>query len=116
MDVQHLIEDVRDTLTVQRVFGPAQQRDGVTLIPVAVVRGGGGGGEGHESDGDTGHGGGIGLSAKPAGVFVLSADGVRWRPALDLNRLVAGAQIVAVVALLTVRSIVKARLRVQAGR
>jgi len=32
-----------------------------------------------------------------------------WRPAVDLNRIVLGGQIVAVFALLTIRAIVKAR-------
>lgn len=43
MDVQQLLENARDTLTVQRVFGDPYERDGVTVIPVARVQGGGGG-------------------------------------------------------------------------
>jgi hypothetical protein len=39
---------------------------------------------------------------------------VSWRPAVDLNRIVLGGQIVAIVALLTIRAIVKARAK--AGR
>jgi hypothetical protein len=34
---------------------------------------------------------------------------VTWRPAVDLNKVILGAQVVAVVALLTIRAIVKAR-------
>ncbi len=34
-----------------------------------------------------------------------------WRPAIDVNRIVLGGQIVAVATLLTIRSIVKARAR-----
>jgi hypothetical protein len=36
---------------------------------------------------------------------VLTGDRVRWQPALDVNRIVVGAQVVAVVALLTWRSV-----------
>ena len=46
---------VKDTMTVSRVFGDAYEHDGVTVIPVASVRGGGGGGggegEGTSADG-----------------------------------------------------------------
>jgi hypothetical protein len=36
---------------------------------------------------------------------------VTWRAAVDLNRIVLGAQVVAIVALLTVRTIVKTRAK-----
>jgi hypothetical protein len=39
---------------------------------------------------------------------------VTWRPAVDLNKVILGAQVVAVVALLTIRGIVKARARSRA--
>jgi uncharacterized spore protein YtfJ len=38
---------VKDTMTVSRVFGDSYQVDGVTIVPVATVRGGGGVGRGH---------------------------------------------------------------------
>jgi uncharacterized spore protein YtfJ len=109
MDLQELAEGVRDALTVQRVFGEPFERDGVTVIPVATVHGGGGGGQGEEPEGGGGAGGGFGLSARPAGVFTVTGGRVRWEPALDINRIIVGGQIVAVVALLVVRSLVKAR-------
>ena len=37
---------VKDAMAVSRVFGESYQVDGVTIVPVATVRGGGGGGEG----------------------------------------------------------------------
>ena len=40
------LDAVKDTMSVQRVFGDAYQVDGTTIIPVALVRGGGGGGGG----------------------------------------------------------------------
>ncbi len=114
MDVQQLMEGARDALTVDRVFGEPIERSGTTVIPVARLGGGGGGGQGDAADGETGSGGGFGLTAAPAGVIVLTGDRVRWEPALDINRIVLGAQVVAVVVLLTARSIVKARLKASA--
>ena len=46
MDPNELMTQARDALTVKRVFGEPYERDGVTLIPAAVVRGGAGGGQG----------------------------------------------------------------------
>jgi hypothetical protein len=43
---------------------------------------------------------------------VIKGDDVRWQPAIDVNRIILGAQIVAVVALLTARAIV----RIQHGK
>lgn len=109
MDLQQLVGGVSDALTVSRVFGEPYVKNGVTVIPVAEVRGGGGGGEGEEADHSGGMGGGFGLSARPAGVFVVSGNDAAWKPAIDVNRIVLGSQLLAIVALLTVRSIVKVR-------
>ena len=54
---------------------------------------------------------GFGLSATPAGVYVLKDDKVSWQPAVDVNRVVLGGQLVALVALLVLRSLVRARAR-----
>ncbi|WP_402469371.1 hypothetical protein [Isoptericola aurantiacus] len=43
-----------------------------------------------------GGGGGYGLQVKPLGVFVVSAEGARWQPVLDLNKVILGGQIVGV--------------------
>jgi uncharacterized spore protein YtfJ len=114
MDVNELMQQTRDTLTVSRLFGEAYERNGTVVVPVAAVRGGGGGGhgEGGGPDGSgsgSGSGGGFGLAAKPAGVYVIDGSNVSWRPALDVNRIVLGGQIVAVVALLVLRSILRER-------
>jgi uncharacterized spore protein YtfJ len=114
MDVNQLMQQTRDTLTVSRLFGEPHERNGVTVIPVAVVRGGGGGGQGEGSGPEgvgsgSGSGGGFGLAGKPAGVYVVQGDGVRWRPAVDVNRIVLGAQVVMVVALLVLRSVLRRR-------
>ena len=114
MDVNELMTQTRDTLTVSRLFGEPVERGGVTVIPVAVVRGGGGGGRGEGSGPEgvgtgSGSGGGFGLAAKPAGVYVIEGHSVRWRPAVDVNRVVLGAQVVVIVALLALRSVLRHR-------
>jgi len=101
MDVQAVITQARDALTVDRVFGQPYERNGVTVFPVATVRGGGGGG-----GGPTGGGGG-GIEARPAGAFVIQGDTVRWQPAVDPSRVLAFG----IVALLVLRSIVKTRTK-----
>jgi hypothetical protein len=62
-----------------------------------------------------GSGSGFGLSARPVGAFIIRDGRVSWQPAVDVNRIVLEGQIVAVVALLTVRAIVKARARARKG-
>jgi uncharacterized spore protein YtfJ len=110
MEVNDVITQARDTLTVKRVFGDPYEKNGVTVIPAARVQGGagGGGGEGPEGQGK-GSGSGFGVNARPVGAFLIEGDEVTWRPAVDLNKVILGAQVVAVVALLTIRAIVKAR-------
>jgi uncharacterized spore protein YtfJ len=97
------INEAKEVITVRRVYGEPIQENGVTVIPAANVMGGGGGG------GDTeGNGGlGFGVRARPAGAWVIKDGEVRWRPALDLNRVILVGQLVAIVALLVVRSIAK---------
>jgi uncharacterized spore protein YtfJ len=109
MKINELVESAKDSLTVTRVYGEPYEKNGVTVIPAASVAGGGGGGGGHDNDGQEGEGGGFGLSAKPAGVYVVSGDGVRWRPAVDVNRLVGS--LVLLVGILTYGRIRLARLR-----
>ena len=115
MEVNEVITQARDTLTVKRVFGDPYEKDGVTVIPAARVQGGagGGGGEGAEGQGK-GSGSGFGVNARPVGAFLIKGDEVSWRPAVDLNKVILGAQVVAVVALLTIRTIVKARTKSRA--
>lgn len=110
MDLQGLLDGVGDALTVKKVFGDPYQENGMTILPVAHVRGGAGGGEGEQEEGG-GRGGGFGLTARPQGVFVISGTRVDWKPAVDVNRIVVGAQLVAGVALLTIRSLLKGRTR-----
>lgn len=103
MNALDRIDQARDAITVRRVYGEPYQEEGVTVIPAASVMGGGGGGSNTLGNG----GGGFGLSARPSGAWVIKDGDAHWRPALDLNRVIFVGQIVAIVALLTVRSVAK---------
>jgi uncharacterized spore protein YtfJ len=115
------VREAMDNAVNGTVFGTPINHDGVTVLPAAKVSGGGGGGGGgaglgsgdaeHDVGGGSGSGGGLGMTARPLGVFVIKDGTVQWRPALDLNKVIIGAQIVATVALLTIRTIVKTRRR-----
>lgn len=106
MDTQQILVGAQESLTARRVFGDPIQVEGTTLLPVAVVRGGGGGG------GQGEHGGaGFGLQARPAGVFVVRNGSVTWRPAVDVNRIIMGGQLVAITALLVLRPAIRAWVR-----
>jgi uncharacterized spore protein YtfJ len=110
MEVQEMVDRARDALTVKRVFGDPCEKDGVTVIPAATVRGGAGGGSGEGPEGTgKGGGGGFGLTARPAGAYVIRGGEVTWQPAVDVNRIVLGAQLLALAVLLTVRTIAKTR-------
>jgi hypothetical protein len=50
------------------------------------------------------------MSAKPFGVFVVADGDVSWRPAVDVNRVILGGQLVAIAALLVLRALIKARM------
>lgn len=111
MNVDEMLTGARDAITVKRVFGEPIERDGLTIIPAADVRGGGGGGAGSDSEGDSGGGGGFGLSARPVGVYVLRDGDVRWEPAFDINRVAVMGMLTGIVALLALRSVIKALAR-----
>jgi uncharacterized spore protein YtfJ len=101
--------------TAEKVYTEPIRQDGLTVIPAASVGGGGGGGGGSggpEGQGaGAGEGGGFGLKAKPAGAFVIKQGKVRWQPAVDVNRVILGGQIIAVTALLVARAIILGRAR-----
>jgi hypothetical protein len=102
MDVGNLLAKASDDISVRRAFGAAYEKDGVLVIPVALVAGGGGGGTSRsrhrnsaappdtltapdatpqESDA----GGGFGGLVLPAGAYVVKGDQVRWVPAVDVT-------------------------------
>lgn len=107
---EEIVQGIRDGVSVQRVFGEPIERDGVTVIPVATIRGGGGGGGGGtETEG--GSGGAFRMGAKPVGVYEIKNGEVIWRPALDLNRIITGAQFVFLAMLLAWRSVARRRAK-----
>ena len=103
MDVENLLAKVSDNLSVRRAFGAAYEKDGMLIIPVAMVAGGGGGGTsgpraGHPAartdrpaaaDAAPGEpermdaGGGFGGVVLPTGAYVVKGDQVRWVSAVD---------------------------------
>ncbi len=44
MDVENLLVKTSDSISVRRAFGTAYEKDGMLIIPVAMVAGGGGAG------------------------------------------------------------------------
>jgi uncharacterized spore protein YtfJ len=109
MDVQEVMGQAREAMSVKRVFGEPIQSDGLAIVPVARIRGGAGGGEGPQEKG--GAGSGFGIQATPAGVFVFKNGRVQWRPAVDVNRIVLGAQLLMGVAMVMVGRMFRRRLR-----
>ena len=104
MNVTEMLEGARDAMTVKRVYGDPIEREGLTIVPTADVRGGGGGGGDAENNG----GGGFGLQARPVGIYVVKNGEVEWEPAVDVNRISIMGIVAGIVALLVLRSIVKA--------
>jgi hypothetical protein len=118
MDVENLLAAVSENLSVRRAFGTAYEKDGMLIIPVALVAGGGGGGTGtarsrrddsaagpgaRPGAGPAGHGtapgdpgrtdagGGFGGLVLPSGAYVVKGDQVRWVPAVDVTIVVVAS-------------------------
>jgi uncharacterized spore protein YtfJ len=108
VDILDRLQD-RIAVVTDRVVGTPIERDGATVVPVVAVRGGGGGGVGRDPSGDEGSGGGWGAQARPVGAYVLEGGRVRWEPAVDVTRIVLGAQAVGIVALLVLRRVLRRR-------
>jgi uncharacterized spore protein YtfJ len=112
MEAQEVLAQARDSMTVKRVYGEPYEKDGVTVIPAARVQGGAGAGGGEDPQGQgRGSGSGFGVTARPVGAFVIREGELSWRPAVDVNRVILGGQAVLIVALLTIRTIIKARAK-----
>ena len=60
-------------------------------------------------DEGSGSGGGGGFEASPAGVYVVKDGDALWRPAVDVNKIVVGGQLVAIVVALVLRSVLRRR-------
>ena len=105
MNPEELLQRVRDSLGAQIVYGEPVERDGVTVIPAAVVRGGGGGGGDSAGNG----GGGFGLNGRPVGAYVIKDGEVTWKPAFLPGRTTRGWQIVAALTVLALWSLARRR-------
>lgn len=114
MDVLGGVRDALQQVT-DRVVGAPVERDGATVVPVVAVRAGGGGGSGSGGpDGQQvgeGTGGGWGAVARPVGAYVIRDGDVRYEPALDVTRMVVGAQVLAAVVVLVVGRVLRRRRR-----
>ena len=111
MKLDQLMTNARDAITVRRVFAEPYEKEGVTVIAAATLAGGGGGGGGHDDRGQEGEGGGFGLSARPAGAYVIKGGQVVWRPAVDVNRLLGTVGAVVIAYLLARAGIERARAK-----
>lgn len=108
--IDELLSQSHEAFSANRVYSEPYERNGVTLITAAAIRGGLGGGEGEDEEGNAqGSGGGFGMSARPVGAYLVKGDEVSWIPAADTTRVIIVAQAVAVIALLVLRSIFKRR-------
>ena len=116
MDVQKTIEEAKDAMTVRRVYGDPDEKNGVTVDPSARARAG-----------RRGHG--RRRRRRPPRSRVASWVRDRFRDrcetrgrvrrqrrrcelailAVDVNKVILGGQIVAILALLVARSIAKSR-------
>ena len=115
MKVSELFSTAKDTITVKRVYADPYEKDGLTVIPAAVVGGGAGGGSGHDEKGQEGEGGGFGVSGRPAGAYVIKDGEVSWRPAVDPNRIVTMVALVVIAYLLSRPRMVRARAKANSG-
>ena len=109
MQLEELISGAREVVSAKDVYGPPYEKNGLTVIPAAAVRGGGGAGRGDGEGGESGAGGGFGLTARPSGAWIVEDGRVQWRPAFDLNRIVLGGQVVALAAVLVAGRVLLAR-------
>jgi uncharacterized spore protein YtfJ len=107
--IDELLSKATDPLEARMVYAEPIEKDGITVIAAARLAGGGGGGSGHDEHGQEGEGGGLGLTARPAGAYVIKDGKLRWEPAVDVNRLVATVGAVTVAIMLVAARIVRIR-------
>lgn len=111
MSFNDIVTNAESAVNVKSVYGEIYEKNGTSILPAARVMGGAGGGEGEDEGHREGKGGGFGIRARPSGVYVIRDGSVRWKPALDWNRIILGGQAVAIIALLTLRSIIRVRAK-----
>jgi uncharacterized spore protein YtfJ len=104
MEAQEILDQARKSIGAKSVYAEPIVQNGTTVIPAASVSGGGGAGSGDGPQGKGG-GGGFGMKSRPTGAWVIDDGVVRWQPAVDVNRVILGGQIVAIVAIFAARAI-----------
>jgi Sporulation protein YtfJ (Spore_YtfJ) len=104
MEVQEILDEARKSVGAKGVYADPVVQNGMTVIPAATVAGGGGAGSGESSDGHGG-GGGFGVKSRPTGAWVIENGVVRWKTAYDLNRILLGAELVALAGIFAARTI-----------
>lgn len=112
---QSILQGVESSIAAKRVFSEPIEKDGAVVVLAATVRGGGGGGEKGEETKPQ-RGGGFGFVARPAGAFMLKDGRISWRPAIDVNRVILGGQLVMATALFMLRSVLRSRALAHALR
>lgn len=111
MNVTEVLGAAKDAITVKRIYAEPYEKDGLTVIAAAVVRGGAGGGTGHDGNGQDGEGGGFGMIGRPAGAFIIENGQVSWRPAVDPNRIIEMVGLAVIAYLLSRPRMVRARAK-----
>jgi uncharacterized spore protein YtfJ len=124
VDVKDLLNRATENISVSRAFGSAYEKDGVLVIPVALVAGGGGGGGSttpansshddeatessdiHHGKQETGSGGGFGGCVVPVGAYVVKDEQVRWVPAVNVT-------VIVIAVLCAIRLLTRSRVKVQ---
>jgi uncharacterized spore protein YtfJ len=99
-----LADRLGSRLSASTVYGPPVERDGVTVVPVAVARFVIGGGSGSDpSKRQEGEGGGGGGTVSPAGYIELKDGRSRFVPIVHPTRMVALVLGAAIAAFLIMR-------------
>src|SRR5579859_7201965 len=90
--VEQVLSQLVSNATVDTVFGRPVERDGATIIPCSEIMVGFGMGSGRGPIDERGNsmggggGGGGGSQGRPIAVVVMTKDGVRVEPVLDLTK------------------------------
>lgn len=113
--IRDLLTQVQAGARVSTAVGEPVQVGDRVVIPVAEIAYGGGGGGGggkapqvEQAEGSGGGGGG-GVRVRPLGCWVIGPDYEQWLPAIDMNRAIVMAGGIAMLLLLTIRTIIRRR-------
>jgi uncharacterized spore protein YtfJ len=91
---EHLLDRLAEVTKIDAVFGPPIERDGVILITCSEQAIGLGGGMSpakptdspKKAGGNEGFGGGAGARGRPVAVVVMTHDGVKVKPIVNVTR------------------------------